>query len=166
MAYELIETIELALSASSIEFTSIPQDGVDLVLKLSGRSDRSAASDGVKMELNSSSSNFSRLRLNGNGANVAATSSSDNFAGQSLPAASGTSNTFSNVSFYISNYTDAVEPKSISIDSVSEENGTTAFQDLISLAWAAAASITSITLVTTNAQNFVAGSTASLYKIS
>ena len=35
MGYQLIETITLASSASSIEFTSIPQDGVDLVILLS-----------------------------------------------------------------------------------------------------------------------------------
>jgi hypothetical protein len=32
MAMELIETVELASAASSIEFTSIPQDGVDLLV--------------------------------------------------------------------------------------------------------------------------------------
>jgi len=161
---EHIETIELTSSQSSITFSSIPQDYDDLIVLVSGRSDRSATSDGLKMELNSSSSNFSRVRLVGNGSSASTSSSSDNFVGQCLAASTSTSNTFGSTQIYISNYT-LSQSKSISVEAVSENNSTTAFQELLALLWSNNSAITSISFVTTNSANFVTGSIISLFGV-
>ena len=105
MAMELIETIEVGSGgASSIEFTSIPQDGVDLLLMFSGRD--TSTTENAKITLNSDGgSNYPTVTLDGNGSSA----SSSGFTGTRLRGLQGqssyTSNTFGSVSIYISNYT-------------------------------------------------------------
>ena len=72
MAYELIETIEVgAGGAASIEFTSIPQDGVDLVLVLSTRMDRATDWYSLYARINDDSTTaYSRKALSGDGSVV------------------------------------------------------------------------------------------------
>jgi len=111
MSYELIETVEVgAGGAASIEFTSIPQDGTDLVVLLSGRT--TSGSNRADLELNGSTANFTRLRLTGNGSSVASGSHTNSIF-QGVSRASDTANTFGNTSIYISNYTSS-NAKSIS----------------------------------------------------
>ena len=155
MGYLLIETIE---------FTGIPQDGVDLVLKVSTRS--ATVYTASKFTLNNdTSASYSRLDLNGNGAQF----SSGSFASLNFgiafyqPTSAYTANTFGNGQMYLSNYTSATN-KSISHDSVSENNNTTAFQGLIATSYLTTNPITSIQLFQSS-DNFAEYSTASLYKI-
>ncbi len=66
---QLIETIEVgAGGAASIEFTSIPQDGVDLLLMVSARTDRNVGADVVGAQFNSDTTagNYSVKALGGN----------------------------------------------------------------------------------------------------
>jgi hypothetical protein len=167
MTMKLIETKTLATAAASIEFTSIPQDGTDLVIVISARTLRSGEpDDAVSVKLNSSTSNFTNRVLLGNGSTRLAAAS---YFGQGyfLANATGstaTSNTFSNCIVYIPNYTAAVN-KSITTDAVTENNGTTAIQVIITGAWADTSAITSILFDNFSVTNFVAGTTISLYKI-
>ena len=167
MTMTLIETIEVgAGGAASIEFTSIPQDGVDLVLKVSARTDRSAGADIVSIQFNgeTATTNYSTVYLGGTGSGVSSLSSPDQFGSYTSDDAN-TSNTFSNSSIYISNYTSSAA-KSFSSDSVSENNATAAYQGIAANLWNNTDAITSIKLGVVYGTNFKQYSTASLYKIS
>jgi hypothetical protein len=161
---KLIESKTLATAAASIEFTSIPQDGTDLVALISGRSTRAGEfDDNIRLTLNSSTSNFSSRFLFGNGSS-ASSGTETNYAGQ-ISAANATSNTFGNVGIYIPNYT-STNAKSYSVDAVSEHNGTFSVQVLIAGLWnpVSNVAITSLSIAAGNG-NLAAGSIISLYKI-
>lgn len=159
MGMQLIETITLA-SAGTLSITGIPQDGTDLLVTLSGRSSN------VDHYLNFNNNNsgvYNRRFLRGTGSAVASGSSTSATELQFIAASaiSDTANTFSNASIYITNYTSSTA-KSVSIDSVTENNGSTAFQNITAGLFNSTAPITSIQ---TLYYNFEAGTTASLYKI-
>ena len=159
---ELIETVELASSASSITFSSIPQTYTDLKLVLSARSTRTTSNyAGFEVKPNGIATSSS-IRLYGLGGS-AGTDTTNNQGLISINA--NTANTFGNASVYISNYTSSAN-KSISSDAVSENNATDAGQTIVASLWNNTAAITSIEITTDNgAQDFVAGTTASLYGI-
>jgi hypothetical protein len=162
--YTLISSVTVGSGgAANIEFTSIPSTYTDLVLKLSGRSDRSQTTEFLSINLNSSASNFTNLYLEGTGTTVY----SGSFAGYigSIPAATATASTFGSFEVYLPNYAGS-NNKSMSSDSVSENNLNLAYSDLIAGLWSQTAAITSVKLVTNNASNFVQYSTAYLYGIS
>jgi hypothetical protein len=160
---KLIESKTLGTSQASIEFTSIPQDGTDLVAVLSVRSSRSGEiDDPVEMRINGGSTAISTRYLRGSGASaVSATSTTDIYFGT---AAGATSNTFDNASVYLPNYAGSTN-KSFSVDGVGENNATTAYQAITAGLWANTAAITSLLFKSRTGNNFVAGSTISLYKI-
>lgn len=160
---KLIETKTLGSAAALIEFTSIPQDGTDLLLMLSSRSDGAFTSSEIDIGFNGSTSNFTSRYLYGTGS--AAGGTTDTTLVGVSSAANNTSSTFGNASIYIANYTSAIN-KSISTDSVGESNATAAYQAITATLWSQTAAITSLTLrLDSGARNFVGGSTVSLYKI-
>lgn len=161
---KLIESKTLATAAASISFTSIPQDGTDLVILMSGRTTRTAGFEDAQITINGSSANFDFRRLGGQGSGSAY---SDYGAGGYLGQMNtdfSTANTFGNLSAYITNYTAAVF-KSISIEFVTENSATQAFQEIRSVQWSNTAAITSFTLGTSFGTDFKAGTIVSLYKI-
>jgi hypothetical protein len=79
------------------------------------------------------------------------------------PAATATSNVFGNASIYIPNYTSSTF-KTISADSVSENNATSSFIEMSAATWSSAASINSIFLFL-GFTAFDQNTTASLYGI-
>lgn len=154
--------------AADITFSSIPATYTDLLMVASTRSTVSGTYDTMAMQFNgSTASNYSARLLYGDGASAASASSSSNsfinFAGYAV-ASLATSNTFSNNVFYIPNYTSS-NAKSLSIDGVTENNGTTALADLTAGLWSLTNAITSIKLYSANAGNFAQYSTATLYGI-
>ena len=159
MAKYLIETITLDSSAASITFNNIPQTYTDLQIVLSVRSDESSGSDLLEIDFNSNASNQSSLALRGDGSSVISFTTSTlrianiNNSGQ-------TSNTFSSISTYITNYA-AASAKSVSSDFAMENNDTFSYQGVGASLWDNTSAITSITL--SAAFDFIAGSTASLY---
>lgn len=163
MTMQLIETKTLGTATASIEFTSIPQDGTDLYVLVSSRSDGAFTSSEIDIAFNGSSSNFTGLYLYGSGSGTG-TASDTTMVGSSS-AANNTANTFGNASIYIPNYTSS-NNKSISSDTVGESNATTAYMSIHAVLWSQTAAITSLTLrLDGGARNFVTGSTVSLYKI-
>lgn len=166
MAMELIKTVELATStAFSFEFTSIPQDGVDLLIVLSARDTGAIVTANLNLRLNGVFTGYADIRLAGTGSSVFSSSSSGGVASIGyIPAGNSTADTFGNVEVYIANYTSSTA-KSISTNSVTENNATEAWQTITASSSTVASGITSVRLSTGNA-NFVAGTTASLYKIS
>jgi hypothetical protein len=80
-----------------------------------------------------------------------------------INASTSTASTFSNSSFYIPNYADS-NNKTVSIDSVTENNGTIAFLGLSAFLWSNTAAITTVQL-RLGYGNFVQHTTATLYGI-
>jgi hypothetical protein len=164
--YVLLERIELNATTTSITFANIPQTGyTDLKVVFSARmSNAINVVDDVVVSLNGSTASFSMRRLFGSGSGTASDTGGGNlnWVSQS-PNAAATANTFGNAEFYIPNYTSS-NNKSISADSVSENNGTAAYAFMGALLRSNTAAITSIGLAGYSS-NFLANSTFSLYGI-
>jgi hypothetical protein len=160
---KLIESKTLATAAASIEFTSIPQDATDLYILSSLRAD--VASNELRLRINGDTgTNYSDRRMGGNGASASSSAQTSSYlrCNGSNPT-DYTANVFGSALFYLPNYT-ASNQKSISHDSLSENNSTEAVTSLVAGIWTGTAAITSL-LFYPSSGNFVAGSTISLYKI-
>ena len=166
MTMQLIETKTLGTATTSIEFTSIPQDGTDLYIVCSLRQVNSAVSS-LNVSFNGvGGTSYSDRTLEGNGSTVG----SGNRTSQAVIRITGvigsgqTANTFSNIQYYIPNYSGSTN-KSVSIDGVTENNATEAFQNIVAGLFSNTAAITSVLFTNGSGTNFVIGSTISLYKI-
>jgi hypothetical protein len=157
---KLIESKTLGTAAASIEFTSIPQDGTDLLVLIAARS---TAGSETRLALNGSTSGFSRRDLSGNGSSASSSSASDNYIGE-MGVASSTANVFGSMNLYIPNYTGSSN-KSYSVETVAENNATGANLRLLAGLWSNTAAITTLTISTGGGDTIVAGSIISLYKI-
>jgi hypothetical protein len=147
--------------ASSIDFTSIPSTYTDLVIKTSSRTNYNEGTVELQLSFNGSTSTFSSKYLLGNGA-AAFSGSLARYAGQTQPSTT-TANTFSSHDIYIPNYAGSTN-KSYSVDSVTENNATTAYADLIAGLWSTTSAISSITISPASG-SLVQYSTATLYGI-
>lgn len=170
MTMTLVETIEVgAGGASSLEFLSIPQNGVDLLCVISGRSDSSATARNLSVRFNSdtTSGNYTQIRLSGDGssASSATFTGTQLFFDNCLNAATSTSGTFNSAQLYVSNYTGS-NSKSVSMDGVMENNATTAYSTIQAGIYTPSTAISSIQLEDPSGANFVQYSTASLFIIS
>ena len=165
MKKELIERITVgAGGASSIEFTSIPQDGVSLVLMFSGRGTIASVSRFINVLLNGDEDgNYNYMRLRGDGSAFTSASSATKYRLEIglMPGDSATANTFGSCQTHIANYTSSTI-KSVSTDVVTENNATEAYANLVANTWDGPA-ITSINISTSG--NIAEHSTASLYKV-
>ena len=151
--------------AATIDFTNIPQIYTDLVLKVSVRSTNasSTASEYYGIGFNGATTNQSYRRISGDGTNILSTNGTLLLVG-GIPSAGWTSNTFSNCSIYIPNYTGS-NNKSFSTDSVAENNSSTINSlDLVASLWSQTAAITSIQILPRR-DNFAQYSSATLYGI-
>ena len=134
---------------TEVDFTSIPQTYTDLLVKTSTNGNTLEV---IRMRFNSvSSSDYTQKVLRGTGA---ATASFSNAGWDSLTRLSPSynnegANIFSNNEYYIPNYTGSTT-KSVSGDSVTEANATTAYQILYAGLLNNSSAITSI--------NFISGS--------
>jgi hypothetical protein len=164
MANTFIKIASVTVGAggsATIGFTSIPSTYTDLCVKWSGRGDNGSARDAY-ISFNGVTTGFTYRSLVGSGSAASSANASNGLIGifdGSVPTAS----TFSNGEFYIPNYT-ASTNKSISGDSVTENNGTAAYAYLTATLSTNTSAITSITL-TPDSGNFVQYSTATLYGI-
>lgn len=146
--------------ASSIDFTSIPATYTDLCVVLSGRSTTTV--DYCEVRFNGASTNLSGRYLYGNGTS-AASSTYQPFI--YMNSSGNTASTFSNSMVYVPNYAGS-NNKSVSIDSVYENNATLAYTEFQAGLWSNTSAINQVTLVCTGAsQNFAQYSTAYLYGI-
>jgi hypothetical protein len=162
--YTLISSVTVgAGGAASMGFTSIPSTYTDLLVKVSARTNRALTVDGVLISFNSSTSNFTNKYLEGDGSS-ASSSSLARFAADA-PGSTATASTFGNGEIYIPNYAGS-NYKSLSSDSVTENNATGALTDLLANLWSDTAAITSITLTSGFGTSFDQYSTAYLYGIS
>jgi len=166
--YTLISSVTVgAGGASSIDFTSIPATYTDLLLKVSVRQDSTNTAQAINFRLNNDSGSNYTVKMvygSGSGAASAGTTATSIFYWYSSDA-SATASTFNNAEIYMPNYTSSNQ-KSLSFDSVSENNGTLAYANLTAGLWTGTSAINRITLTPyTGATNFVQYSTAYLYGI-
>ena len=151
--------------AATIDFGSIPQTYSDLKIVVSARWDQSGSTT-FGLRFNSSTTNYSRRFLSGNGAS--ATSGGDTsgplpVADNAMPGTNYTASVFGSVDIYIPNYTSA-NYKSVTSDGVTENNGVTSYQTLTGGLWSDTAAITSVAL-TNFSGAFVQYTTATIYGI-
>ena len=164
MSYTLIERRELTSDSSSILFENIPQIYTDLVILASLRNSSGSNQNGT-LTLNGSTTGYSERLLFGNGSSpfTDATSGSRINWTDHNTSTNGTPNTFSNSHIYITNYR-AATAKSVSSESVQENNTTNTIQYINGALWNNTAPITSLALASSSG-NLVAGSSVSLYGI-
>jgi hypothetical protein len=157
--------------SSSASFTSIPATYTDLKVLASTRQNNT----GMRVQFNSDTgTNYSWRRLDANGTVVTSNSNTtygspyNTFIYWSMQGTTtDTANTFSNGEMYIPNYAGSTQ-KSVSADSVAENNATTAYMAMQAGLWTGTAAITSITLSpdTSTLPLFEQYSTFTLYGIS
>jgi len=148
---------------AAIDFTAIPQTYTDLKIVMSVRGDQAATYASAFISFNGSSTGFVNKFVYGEGATAAGFGGNTNqIADQN--GDTSTANTFSNAEIYIPNYT-LSNFKSFSVDSVTENNATTAFAELGALVGPSAA-ITSITISPNSTKKWLEHSTFYLYGIS
>lgn len=167
MTYTLIAHQELTSSQASITFSSIPATFTDLVLVTSMRTNRSGFEDSIRISFNSSGGTaYSIRRLYGNGSSVASNANTSQafIEPYSVNGNTSVANTFASMQVYIPNYRVSAA-KSVSIDLVSEDNGTSALQSINAALWNDNAAITSIAMVPNTGTSFLTGSSATLYGI-
>lgn len=152
--------------ASTVTFNNIPQGYTDLLVKASTRSSNAATGDALLVYFNGATGNFSHRFLIGDGTNTYSGTTgysappSYGWIGYST-GATGTANTFGNTDMYIPNYTSS-NYKSISSDSVFENNATNAAQLLCANLWSSTSAITSMTFLGNTTLQY---STITLYGI-
>jgi len=148
--------------ASSVTFSSIPNTYTDLKVVASTQQTGAATTASLNLTLNGSSSGFTYRALQGSGSGASSINGSTGYWGQG-DAASATANTFGNAEFYLPNYTSS-NYKSISADTVDENNIAAAYAQFTALLWSNTAAITSVSLVSGNG-NWAQYSTFYLYGI-
>jgi hypothetical protein len=161
-----IETVTVGSGgAASITFSAIPADYTDLVIMASLRENGGATIRSGKVRFNGvTTSTYSERLLDGNGSSATSSSATRTFFAWILQNdTNSTANTFSNVQIYIPNYRSSVY-KSVSMDSIAENNATFGIQRITAGLWQNNDAITSISL-DGEASNFIQFSSASLYGI-
>ena len=170
MTMTLIETIEVGSGgAASIEFTGIDtSSGDDLLLTISVRSDRAASDDIIGVRVNGviASNRYYVRSLYGNSSSALSAGLSSDYAlwGHYMPAQSATASTFGTMKFYFPNFA-SNSNKSVSIDSVGENNSTASAKFIGAGIVNNTAPISSLMVWSFNGANLSQYTTASLYKI-
>ena len=152
--------------ASTLAFSSIPSTYTDILLVTSLR-DVTSGGGVAKITFNGSTSSYTARQLVGNGSSAYSDTSygGSYYSAEGSSVASGyTANTFSNGSFYIPNYAGS-NNKSISTDTVVENNATSSYLALSAGLWSNSSAISSITITQYSGGTFAQYSTAYLYGI-
>ncbi len=160
--YQLISSVTVgAGGASSIDFTSIPSTYTDLEILVSGRT--TGAGNGINITFNGNTSNYTNAAMQGNGGSVSSYGTYNRNAGM-FGYSGDTASSFGSTKIYILNYTSS-RFKTYSADAVSENNGATAYMNIVNGLWSNTSAITSISLAPMEG-TLIQYSTAYLYGIS
>jgi len=143
--YTLIDKTTLTGTQAAIEFTSIDQSYKDLKLVISGRTTRTGSDIGDEIYVQfgngtiDTGNNYATLMVEGDGSATRSVvySSQSKLIYSVVPTDDATSNTFSNVEYYIPNYTNTSNSKSVSFDAVMENNATLSYMYLCAGLWSA-----------------------------
>ena len=163
MAYELIETVTVGSGgAASIEFTSIPQDGVDLLLKFSLRAALGAGNQLFIWPNSASTYSDAAITLRTIDGIVASATDTGDRNGYT-PTSTYTAATFGSGYAYISNYAGSSD-KNMMTDTVSENNSSSVYKMSMQAARFDISAVTSLILLISG-DSIAEHSSASLYKI-
>jgi hypothetical protein len=149
---------------ASITFSSIPATYTDLLVVASIKSTTTNSSFYVHntyVLYNNNSSNYTRRQLNGDGSTVVSFSGSDRIIGF-VPTSDSTANTFGSLQLYVPNYAGSTN-KSYSVETVTENNATTARQTITAGVWANTSAINELKIECDG--GFATNSTMSIYGI-
>ena len=169
--YTLISSVTVGSGgAANIEFTSIPATYTDLLVMLSGRTTANGDNYGeIDLSFNGapSGTSYSWRNLMGFGASVASFNGSSDSAiyDRGINGSGSTASVFSNDCFYIPNYTSS-NNKSVSADTVTENNASQAIATFTAGLFANSAVISSLRFTVVYGTSFAQYSTAYLYGIS
>jgi hypothetical protein len=144
---------------------TIPQTYTDLKILISARDNSAQIGNNILMQINGGTTSQSVRAISGDGSSAPNSYSATPLFAQSN-GNSSTAGTFSNIEVYIPNYASTTTNKSVSVDSVTENNGTTALAQLSAGLYASNTAITTISFVANGSPNILEGSTFYLYGIS
>jgi len=148
-------------------FDTIPQDGYDLCIVGYPRSDRAAATDFIKLELNNDAvgASYNHQYLWGTGAGTASNSA----AGNNMGVTAGDNAGANEFGAFYANYSQYAEganhPHILTLSGFHESVVPTSYVAAWSARWNNVAAITKIELLPSNGTNFKAGSLFSLYRV-
>jgi len=165
MAFTYSKLAEVTVGAggsSTITFNNIPQNYTDLKVVMSIRDTYAAVSAAAFVSINGTTSSQSSKYAQGSGSSAVSGNLPSNTLVGLNTGANATANTFSNIDLYISNYASS-NNKSYSADSVTENNATEAYANIIAGLWSNVTAITSLTF--TCGSLFTQYSTATLYGV-
>lgn len=147
---------------ASINFTNIPQNYTDLVIKISSRTNNANAAEALTLTINGTNGT-SRYLFNGSGTIGSATDTVI-FGGNST-GAGATASIFSSSEVYISNYSGNVY-KSIGVEYASENNNNSNVTQIINAGlWSNPSPINSLTFTPFSGSTLQQHSTATLYGV-
>jgi hypothetical protein len=166
MAFTYSKLAEVSVGAtavSTIDFNNIPQNYTDLILKVSARGSVVRGSGGYyyQVTVNGLTTNQTTRYINSNGTSA----TSGNFARLFgyMNDSGTTASTFGSDDWYFPNYS-GNSFKSVSLDSINENNGTLSDMNILAGLWSNSAAINQL-IITPNGGNFVQYSTATLYGV-
>jgi hypothetical protein len=158
-----IASVTVGTSApANIDFTSIPSTYTDLVIKVSARKIQSGGATNLQMLLNSSTSGYLQRVLFGDGSSY---SDNTELSFMYVTSASITADTFNSTEIYLPNYAGS-NNKSMSVDSVTENNAAGNIMTLMAGLWSDSTAINAIRLQVYSPNTFAQYSTFTLYGIS
>ena len=165
---QLIQTVTVGSGGqAAIEFNSIPATFTDLQLVVSLRSNAGGHQDFANIQLNgdTAANYFFRWLLgNGSAASSLTAGAQTKLYGINVNANGATTSTFGNGNVYFPNYRSNAQ-KSVSADTVNENNATAANQVITALLWTGTAAISSMRITPDTGTLWQEFSSASLYGI-
>jgi hypothetical protein len=151
-------------SVGSISFTSIPSTYTDLQIVYSFRTNDAGIYNDISVTLNSNNSaNGKDLYAIGSTVGSYSPSASQSFFAEGV-GSGATASTFSNGTIYIPNYAGSTQ-KSISGDTVGENNAAAAVILLAAGLYSSTSAVTSVTFTPASPSSFLQYSTAYLYGV-
>jgi hypothetical protein len=165
VTHKLIQTTTVGSGgAASIDFTSIPATYTDLKLVFSIRTNRAASTvDAIGLKTNGVATNQTMRILYGDGSTTTG-SQTDTTINTAVPASSTTASVFGSGEYYLPNYSGSTN-KSVSGESVNENNGTPSYLYFVAGLWSQTTVINQLTLYSINSATILEYSSASLYGI-
>ena len=169
MSVTKIAQIDVASTVATMTFSSIPATFTDLMLVCMLRNDSPSGTPfgAANLVINGDTgSNYAQRYLSGNGATTSSTSNSTLTAVYPVRVTdtAATASTFASSTIYIPNYAGSTA-KSVSMDTVSENNAATAAQEIVAGSWTGTAVINSLSLQNISTYLFQVGSSATLYGV-